>query len=107
MVGAGLLPNKETITKHANFGKNIILLDKLYYKNILSIKDKRIHSVEHLPNIITGLGVVKPKRLQKGKGVMSSLLKVVSPAIIDAAYSNSIISTYEHNRPFYIKRNNQ
>jgi hypothetical protein len=51
MVGAGLLPNKETITKHANFGKNIILLDKLYYKNILSIKDKRMHSVEHLPNI--------------------------------------------------------
>jgi hypothetical protein len=51
MVGAGLLPNKEVITKHANFGKNIILLDKLYYKNVLSIKDKRMHSVEHLPNI--------------------------------------------------------
>jgi hypothetical protein len=33
----------------------------------------------------TGLGVVKPKRLQKGKGVMSSLLKAVAPAIIDAA----------------------
>jgi hypothetical protein len=43
--------NKETITKHANFGENIILLDKLYYKNVLSIKDKRIHSVEHLPNV--------------------------------------------------------
>jgi hypothetical protein len=51
MVGAGLLPHKEVITKHANFGKNIILLDKLYYKNVLSIKDKRMHSVEHLPNI--------------------------------------------------------
>jgi hypothetical protein len=34
----------------------------------------------------TGLGVVKPKRLKKeGKGVMSSLLKAVAPAIIDAA----------------------
>jgi len=51
MVGAGLLPHKEVITKHANFGKNIILLDKLYYKNVLSIKDKRMHSVEHLPNV--------------------------------------------------------
>jgi hypothetical protein len=51
MVGAGLLPHKEVITKNANFGKNIILLDKLYYKNVLSIKDKRMHSVEHLPNI--------------------------------------------------------
>ena len=49
MYGWGL--NKEAITKHANFGKNIILLDKLYYKNILSIKDKKMHSVEHLPNV--------------------------------------------------------
>jgi hypothetical protein len=51
MWGYGLPPNKESITKHANFGKNIILLDKLYYKNILSIKDKKMHSVEHLPNV--------------------------------------------------------
>jgi hypothetical protein len=49
MYGWGL--NKETITKHAKFGKNIILLDKLYHKNILSIKDKKMHSVEHLPNV--------------------------------------------------------
>ena len=34
---------------------------------------------------MSGLGVVKPKRLQKGKGVMSSLLKGVAPAVIDAA----------------------
>ena len=34
---------------------------------------------------VTGLGVVKPKRVRKGKGVMSSLLKAVAPAIIDAA----------------------
>ena len=51
MWGYGLQPNKEAITKHANFGKNIILLDKLYYKNVLSIKDKKMHSVEHLPNV--------------------------------------------------------
>jgi hypothetical protein len=43
--------NKEVITNHAKFGKNIILLDKLCYKNILSIKDKKMHSVEHLPNV--------------------------------------------------------
>jgi hypothetical protein len=49
MTGWGL--NKEAITKHANFGKNIILLDKLYYKNVLSIKDKKMHYVEHLPNV--------------------------------------------------------
>ncbi len=33
----------------------------------------------------TGLGVVKPKRTRKGKGIMSSLLKTVAPAIIDAS----------------------
>jgi hypothetical protein len=33
----------------------------------------------------TGLGVVKPKRIRQGKGIMSSLLKAVAPAIIDAA----------------------
>ena len=49
MYGWGL--NKEAITKHANFGENIILLDKLYYKNTLSIKDKKMHSIEHLPNV--------------------------------------------------------
>jgi hypothetical protein len=49
MYGWGL--NKEVITKHSKFGKNIILLDKLCCKNILSIKDKNIHSVEHLPNV--------------------------------------------------------
>ena len=34
---------------------------------------------------MSGLGVVKPKRGRKGKGIMSSLLKAVAPAIIDAA----------------------
>ena len=42
-VGWGM--KNEEIPKHAQFGKNIILLDKLFYKNILSIKDKKMHSV--------------------------------------------------------------
>ena len=33
----------------------------------------------------TGLGVVKPKRTRNGKGIMSTLLKAVAPAIIEAA----------------------
>ena len=41
----------EEVPKFAHFGKNIILLDKLFYKNILSIKDKKMHSVEHFPNV--------------------------------------------------------
>ena len=33
---------------------------------------------------VTGLGVVKPKRLRKGKGVMTDLFKSVAPVAIDA-----------------------
>jgi len=48
-VGWGM--KNEEVPKFAHFGKNIILLDKLFYKNILSIKDKKMHSVEHFPNV--------------------------------------------------------
>jgi len=34
-----------------DFGKNILLLNKLYHKNILSIKNKKMHAVENFPNI--------------------------------------------------------
>jgi hypothetical protein len=33
---------------------------------------------------MTGLGVVKPKRLRKGKGVLTNIIKAVAPSAIDA-----------------------
>ena len=33
---------------------------------------------------MTGLGVVKPKRLKKGKGVLSNIVKAIAPVAIDA-----------------------
>ena len=36
---------------------------------------------------LTGLGVVKPKRMRKGKGVFSNIVKAVAPAAIDAIAS--------------------
>ena len=48
-VGWGM--KNDDVPKHAHFGKNIILLNKLYYQNTLSIKDKKMHSVENFPNI--------------------------------------------------------
>ena len=50
MYGYGIKHDEE-VPKLANFGKNIILLNKLYYKNILSVKNKKMHSVEHMPNV--------------------------------------------------------
>ena len=48
-VGWGM--KHDDVPKHAHFGKNIILLNKLYYQNVLSIKDKKMHSVENFPNV--------------------------------------------------------
>ena len=48
-VGWGM--KHDDVPKHAHFGKNIILLNKLYFQNILSIKDKKMHSVENFPNV--------------------------------------------------------
>jgi hypothetical protein len=48
-VGWGM--KSDDVPKHAHFGKNIILLNKLYFQNILSIKDKKMHSVENFPNV--------------------------------------------------------
>ena len=36
---------------------------------------------------VTGLGVVKPKRLRKGKGVLTNIIKAVAPTAIDAIAS--------------------
>ena len=41
----------DDVPKHAHFGKNIILLNKLYFQNVLSIKNKKMHSVENFPNV--------------------------------------------------------
>ena len=42
--------HKEEIPKVVNFGRNKLLLNKLYYNNILSVKDSKMHSIENMPN---------------------------------------------------------
>jgi hypothetical protein len=51
--------HKEEIPKMSSFGKNKILLNKLFYRNILSVKDKKGHSVENLPNTVVSDDFVK------------------------------------------------
>ncbi len=41
---------KGDIPKIINFGRNKLLLNKLYYNNILSVKDQKMHSIENMPN---------------------------------------------------------
>ena len=41
----------DEIPKHVKFGKNILLLNKLFFKNILSIKDSNMHAIERFPNV--------------------------------------------------------
>lgn len=48
--GEGIKKLKENLPTFLQFGKVIILLDKLYYKNTLSIKDKNKKNIQGLPN---------------------------------------------------------
>jgi hypothetical protein len=49
IVGYGL--KTESIPDICHFGKNIILLKKLYYNNILSVKNKKKHAIEYFTNV--------------------------------------------------------
>ena len=48
IVGYGLT---QAIPDICHFGKNIILLKKLYYNNILSVKNKKMHAIEYFSNV--------------------------------------------------------
>jgi hypothetical protein len=49
ILGYGL--KTESIPDICHFGKNIILLKKLYYNNILSVKNKKMHAIEYFTNV--------------------------------------------------------
>ena len=49
IMGYGL--KTESIPGICHFGKNIILLKKLYYNNILSVKNKKMHAIEYFTNV--------------------------------------------------------
>jgi len=51
--------HQEEIPKISSFGNKKILLNKLFYRNVLSVKDKKGHSVENLPNIVVSDNFVK------------------------------------------------
>ena len=44
------LNRDQPIPKHIKFGNNILLLNKLYHKNILSLKTPSLHAIEYFPN---------------------------------------------------------
>ncbi len=50
---------------------------------------------------VTGLGVVKPKRLRKGKGVLTNIIKAVAPsAIADKSTRGQGKHSFEANLDF-------
>ena len=49
--GWGISHPEETIPNHGQFGKLVILLNKLYYKNMLSLKHQSGHSIQGFPAI--------------------------------------------------------
>ncbi len=49
--GWGISHPEETIPNHGKFGKLVILLNKLFYKNMLSLKYQSGHSIQGFPTI--------------------------------------------------------
>ena len=49
--GWGVSHPAETIPNHGQFGKLVILLNKLFYKNMLSLKHQSGHSIQGFPTI--------------------------------------------------------
>ncbi len=44
------LNHAQPIQKHIKLGNNILLLNKLYHENILSLKTPSFHTIEYFPN---------------------------------------------------------
>ena len=78
--GYGIKNPKEEIPEYSKFGNNIILSRKLYYKNILSIKDKSKHAVEGLKNTrVSDKFVELVFKVLKNEDVSEKEIKSLSP----------------------------
>jgi hypothetical protein len=77
MTGRGL---KEKLPAFFEFGKVILLLDKLYYKNTLSIKDKKKKNIQGIPN---------SKVSNEFVNIIMKMIKEETPALKDDIYELS------------------
>jgi hypothetical protein len=77
MTGKGL---KEKLPAFFEFGKVILLLDKLYYKNTLSIKDKKKKNIQGIPN---------SKVSNEFVNLIMKMIKEETPALKDDIYELS------------------
>lgn len=77
MTGRGL---KEKLPAFFEFGKVILLLDKLYYKNTLSIKDKKKKNIQGIPN---------SKVSNEFVNIIMKMIKEEAPALKDDIYELS------------------
>ena len=79
-LGEGIKKLKEEVPKFFLFGKVMILLDKLYYKNTLSIKDKKKQNIQGLPN---------SKVSNEFVSIIMKMIKEESPTFKDDIYELS------------------
>jgi len=79
-LGEGIKKLKEKLPAFFEFGKVIILLDKLYYKNTLSIKDKKKKNIQGIPN---------SKVSNEFVNIIMKMIKEEAPALKDDIYELS------------------
>ena len=74
-VGWGI--NNEEIPQKVKLGILLLLLNKLYYKNILSLKNQSGHAIEHFANVKISDALVEIiYKLCKNENINNSLIKL-------------------------------
>ena len=107
MFGWGI--NHEPIPEHVKFGKMILLLNKLYYKNILSLKNPSFHAIEHFKNVKVSDTLAEViYKLCKNENISKNLINTLNldeKELLDTMlYMSGLHETINNDRPDHIKK---
>ena len=106
-VGWGI--NNEEIPQKVKFGRLLLLLNKLYYKNILSLKNQSGQAIEHFANAKISDALVEIiYRLCKNENINISLIKLLNndeKQLLDTIlYMAGLHKHINNDRPEQIKK---
>ena len=101
-VGWGI--HNEEILQKVKFGRLLLLLNKLYYKNILSLKNQSGHAIEHFTNVkISDTLVEIIYESCKNENINNSLIKLLNndeKQLLDTVlYMSGLHKNINNDRP--------
>ena len=106
-VGWGI--NNEEIPQKVKFGRLLLLLNKLYYKNILSLKNQSGHAIEHFANVKISDALVEIiYKLCKNENINNAFIKFLNndeKQLLDTIlYMSGLQKNIYKDRPEQIKK---